>query len=88
MCTERRTKDSPDLAPLGSLAAPDLPWCYRLHRLDLRIPILDILLIGDDRSEKLNVIRAVNPSRQNGGHTVTPCFGHAVITIDHVEEPG
>lgn len=59
--TEGGTKDSADLAPLGSPAARGLPWCYRLHRLDLRIPVLGILLIGDDRGQKLNVIRAVNP---------------------------
>ena|ERR1700722_4891050 len=88
MRTAGRTKDSPDLAPFGSPAAAGFPWCYRPHRLDLGIPVLDILLIGVDRGQKLNVIRAVNSSRRNGGHTVAPCFGDAVIIVDHVEEPG
>ena len=88
MCTVGRAKDSPDLAPFGSPAPAGLPSCYRLHRLDLEIPVLEILLIGVDRGQKLNVIRTVNPSHRNFGYTVAPCFGDAVITIDHVEEPG
>ena len=59
-----------------------------MHVLDFAVPVLDVLLVGESRGEKCDVMGAADPVGGHAGYGIETRFGHAMIAVDEVEMAG